>query len=78
MTMGNKELTKEIDWLLEKIELSLDEWKNDSFINHSHSPDGNFVMVDAGVVNNNLISRLDFLKEQLELMKHKIEEPPKD
>lgn len=78
MPMSIKELVKEINWLLGKIEMTLDEWKNDSFANHSHSSDGNFVLIDANVVNDNLVHQLDFLKEQLELIKHKIEEPPKD
>lgn len=75
MTLSVKELVKEIDWLLEKIEFSLDEWHDDSILNHSHSPDSNFVLVDMVIVKNNLVSRLEFLKEELEKIKKKVEEP---
>lgn len=78
MPMSVKELVKEINWLIEKIDFSLKDWHDDSLLNHSHSSDGNFVLIDAVLVKTNLIERLEFLKDQLGLMKHKIEEPPKD
>ena len=74
MSMSDKEIAKEISWLIERSKEYRYKWNEELLENHSHNADG-FVLVDAGIVKFNLVDKLEFLEERLEkLLKERLTE----
>lgn len=72
--MSDKEIAKEISWLIERSKGYRYKWNEELLENHSHNADG-FVLVDAGIVKFNLVDKLEFLEERLEkLLKERLAE----
>ena len=72
--MSDKEIAKEISWLIERSKEYRYKWNEELLENHSHNADG-FVLVDAGIVKFNLVDKLEFLEERLEkLLKERLTE----